>query len=280
MTVGDAEHGVAVAREHRVLAEEQKQPSQRWYSAVLHSHRASMRGEFAMAEQLAEEALEIGRRVQRWDAGFSYRIALVVLRREQSRLKEVDALVRQSVDEYRGYRSFRCFAVLVDHELGRDAEARLAFDELARDDFAALPRDSEWLFCLALLSETAAYMDDRDRAAVLYRLLLPYARLNAIAAGEAMIGSVARYLGILARMAERWDEAERHFELALEMNERLDARPWLAHTREDYGRMLLARDGVGDRERADELLQRALVTYRALGMDGFAARCAEPAAVS
>jgi len=77
---------------------------------------------------------------------------------------------------------------------------------------------------------------------------------------------------------ERFDDAQRHFEDALAMNERMGARPWLAHTQNDYARMLLARDGPGDRERAHDLLERALATYRELGMETYAARCAEVSA--
>jgi hypothetical protein len=51
------------------------------------------------------------------------------------------------------------------------------------------------------------------------------------------------------------------------MNTRMGARPWLAHTQDDYARMLLARAGPGDRERAQELLDAALATYRELGME-------------
>ena len=50
------------------------------------------------------------------------------------------------------------------------------------------------------------------------------------------------------------------------MNERMAARPWVAHTRFEHARMLLRRDGDGDRERAAELLRLARATYRELGM--------------
>jgi hypothetical protein len=56
----------------------------------------------------------------------------------------------------------------------------------------------------------------------------------------------------------------------------MGARPWLAHTQSDYARMLRARDGPGDRERAQALLDTARKTYLELGMDGFAARAEEP----
>jgi hypothetical protein len=79
-------------------------------------------------------------------------------------------------------------------------------------------------------------------------------------------GSVARYLGILATGDERWDDAEIHFEAAISANERRGLRPWLAYARHDYARMLVARDGGGDRERAERLLGQALAGYRELGM--------------
>jgi hypothetical protein len=50
------------------------------------------------------------------------------------------------------------------------------------------------------------------------------------------------------------------------MNERMNARPWLAHTQADYARMLCARDAPGDHERADELLRLARATYGELGL--------------
>ena len=97
--------------------------------------------------------------------------------------------------------------------------------------------------------------------------LEPFAGLNAVSAPEVSVGAVARYLGILASTMSRWEDAARHFEDALEMNKRMGARPWLAHTQNDYARMLLARDRPGDRERAQELLEQALATYRELGME-------------
>jgi hypothetical protein len=46
----------------------------------------------------------------------------------------------------------------------------------------------------------------------------------------------------------------------------MGARPWVAHTQHDYALTLLRRDGVGDRERAAELLTSALATCRELAM--------------
>jgi tetratricopeptide (TPR) repeat protein len=82
------------------------------------------------------------------------------------------------------------------------------------------------------------------------------------------MGSMSRYLGLLAVQLGRVDEAVGHFEQALEMNERMGARPWLAYTQHDYARVLLARDGPGDPERAEDLLAACRETFRALAMRG------------
>lgn len=108
MTLGKTARLATVADEYQSLADELKQPSQQWYGAVMRCVRALFRGEFSEAEHLAEEALRLGQRAQAWDAGFSYGIALFALRREQGRLAEIEDLVRRSVEEYVGYRSFRC----------------------------------------------------------------------------------------------------------------------------------------------------------------------------
>jgi tetratricopeptide (TPR) repeat protein len=266
LSLGDVTQVEQAAEEHRMLAEALKQPSQQWYDAVMRSTWALYLGAFPEAEKLANDALRLGRRAQSWDAVFSYRMALFFLRREQDRLAEVEELTRRAVDEYTGYRSFPCLLALLEWELGRPEDARHAFEELAIDDFVAFPRDSEWLFCLCVLSEVAGHLRDRERASTLYRLLAPYSAMNALAAGEVAIGSVARYVGILACAASLWEEAGRHFEDALVFNERMGAKPWLAHTQEDYARMLLARAGPGDRGRAAELLSQAHATYRELGM--------------
>jgi hypothetical protein len=68
----------------------------------------------------------------------------------------------------------------------------------------------------------------------------------------------------------RWDEAERHFERALEMNTRMGTRPWVAHTQHDYARMLSGRRDSRDDERARQLLEAAQGAYEQLGMTTWA----------
>ncbi|MFL5952488.1 MAG: hypothetical protein ACJ76I_00060 [Gaiellaceae bacterium] len=65
-----------------------------------------------------------------------------------------------------------------------------------------------------------------------------------------------------------WDEGEGHFDSAMEISARIGARPALAHAQEDYARMLLMK---GDTYRTSELAEAAVSSYRALGMETYAA---------
>jgi tetratricopeptide (TPR) repeat protein len=152
-------------------------------------------------------------------------------------------------------------------QLGNTSAARAEFERLAEGGFACLTRDYTWLIATSLLADVCSFLKDRTQAAVLYQQLLPFATRN-IVMGYAIVsaGSVARSLGRLAATLGRWSEAEQHFENALEMNERIGARPWLAWTQHDYGRVLMERSRRGDTRRAAQLLEKALTSARALGM--------------
>ncbi len=266
MTVGEVEEARREQKTFSRLAEELGQPSQQWYAGVMATILALQDGRFIEAEELISRTHEAGRRPQNWDAGASALFALFVLRREQGRLGELEESRRRSLDEYPGYRGFRCMLTLSLCELGRLEDARRMFDRLARDDFAALPKDNEWLSNLTMLADVADALGDRDRAATMYGLLLPYGELVALAASEVSMGPVQRALGVLASVMGRYEEASRHFEVSMEMCARMGARPWLARTQHHYARMLVARSAPGDRERAVELARAALRTAGATGM--------------
>ena len=120
-----------------------------------------------------------------------------------------------------------------------------------------------------------AILGDTERAAPLYGLLLPYGSLNAVAVPDLTLDSTSRPLGILATTC--WAASMPRagiFDEALRMNQRMGARPWVAHTQEDHARMLLRRNARGDRERAEKLLLQAQATYDELGMQGAAASAA------
>jgi hypothetical protein len=153
------------------------------------------------------------------------------------------------------------------HRLGREEEAAALVHETMRHDLSEWHVDEQWLISVCLLAETAgAVVGDAAPTAYLYDLLLRYSGQNAVAVPELAMDSTSRTLGLLATALGRFADAARHFEQATLMNERMGARPWVAHTQHAQARMLLRRDGVGDRERAAALLSRAQATFRVLAM--------------
>ena len=173
-------------------------------------------------------------------------------------------------------RSLRCNLAFLYAEGGRGAEARKIFEELAANGFGEFVSHGGSTVSTCWLAEVCALLEDSSRAATLYEILLPYAPQVNVIAGWAgsCCGSVSRQLGLLATVMSRWEEAERHFEDALEMHARMRARPFLARTQCEYAKMLLARGAPGDREKARELLNQALGAAEELGMRTVAERSA------
>ncbi|MDP9189257.1 MAG: AAA family ATPase, partial [Actinomycetota bacterium] len=254
------------------LADELRQPANHWEVGTGQTMLALMEGRFERAEQLIQETLALGQQAQSWNAIVTQRLALFVLRRAQGRLAELEETIRRSVHEYPALLRFRCALAHLYAELGRERDARAAFEALLSRDLGHEHVDAEWLFSMALLTDPCAFLGDERAAAKLYTLLVPYAQLYAQAPVEAVFGSMARGLGVLATTLRRFDDAERHFEAALELEHRMSARPWLAHTQHDLATLLLARAETGDRFRARELLAEATRTYRVLGMEAWAVR--------
>jgi hypothetical protein len=122
---------------------------------------------------------------------------------------------------------------------------------------------------VALASVLTVRLNEPEAAAGLYLLLTPYAGhvINFTAPQPvACYGSAAFYLGLLATLTAQWAAAGDHFDTAIGVHERLEARTFLARTRYEYARMLLARGHGADRDRASGLLDRALATADTLGM--------------
>ncbi|MDO8615442.1 MAG: protein kinase [Dehalococcoidia bacterium] len=256
------------------VAEELRQPVYLYNLALVRGMRASLDGRFEEAERLAQEALAIGRRVLSANAIQFFAVQTYLLRREQGRLHELEAGMNAFVDQYPLVPAWRCGRALLCCELGQEEKARADFEFLARDDFSVLPHDANWYIGMALLAETCAYLGDVQRAAVLYDQLLPYAeRWINTGAGVVCNGSVSRYLGLLAATMSRWEEAERHFEDALEKHAKMGARPYLAHTQREYAEMLLDRGEPGGQEKALGLATQALDTAQELGMKTLVERC-------
>jgi tetratricopeptide (TPR) repeat protein len=249
------------------LAEKSQVPFTLHLIQVQQAARAILAGDFAKGEQLARQARETGQQMQIETVDGIFGVQMFTIQREKGTLRRLTPVIQSFVEHNPEATTWRPGLALIYSDLGFEPEARAQFERLAANDFAGIPQDALWVGSMAYLSEVCAFLGDAARADILYRLLLPYARLNiVVGGGSACFGVGSRYLGLLAATMSRWAEAEQHFEAALETNASMGAKPWLAHTQAQYAAMLLARGQPGDRGRAHSLLHEALVTADELGM--------------
>ncbi len=265
----------AIARELRHcgrLAERLRQPLPTWCVLRARAARALWRGRLAEAEGLLEQARHEGRRAGE-RADLSYHSALLSLRRMQGRFGELEPALRADhrLARERGHKW--AALVLLLAETGRPEQARAELAALGADDFAAVRRDSNYAYNLALLAEACARLEDARAADALSRRLAPFARRYLAIPAIVTAGCASRHLGLLAAVRERWTEAEAHFAVALEVEERMEARAFEAALRADWARLLEARDESGDAEAARAQRERVGALADELGLRGrFAGR--------
>src|SRR5262245_39060465 len=260
-----------------LAAEATRLPLHRWAVAMLRAGIAISSGRVEEGARLAARALELPRDAKDPTILQMYCTQLFVARREAGSLgPSLEQSITHFVEAYRGMHSWRCVLALMHADAGRTEAAHLLLDRIGRRGFADVPRDVHFFPALAWLAETTHILDDRERATQLYPMLLPYAERNVVASwwSPAYLGSMARYLGLLAATAGHADDAAGHFEQAIAANARMGARGWLAHTRADYARVLLDRNGPGDREHTVRLLAEARDAADELGLTRLRARLA------
>lgn len=150
-------------------------------------------------------------------------------------------------------------------EIGATSRARTALEVHSADGLRRLPEDRDYLATLANLSVASVLTGSQRHAVVLYALLLPHAHLHAADIRIHCEGSVSHYLGLLARLLGRDRDAAVHFEEGLERNTAAGLAARAAHSAYELARVLID-SPASDHGRARELLGRALVTGRTLGM--------------
>ena len=98
---------------------------------------------------------------------------------------------------------YHCERILIALQYGGVETARRTFHALSEARFAAVTRDSNFLFASVRLSIAAIALKERAAAEALYEILSPYANLFPVSDFTFSNGSVAHYLGQLARFLGR-----------------------------------------------------------------------------
>ena len=268
---GLLEHGDRAAAEREfdvcaALAQDVRQPYHLWGTEVIEAMRAMFSQPLHDVDEMVWSALETGQTGQIPAAAHLFGTQIFHVRLLQGRPAEMRSASEAYADAFPGVPALRCGLALVYCELGQAQAARRELETIAGDDFGAVPRDFVWLSAMDLLSGVCAYLGDEARAATLYELLRPYADRFVIASAFAVPrGSVSRLLGVLAATQSRLDEAEVHFEVALERDATGPVAP-LVESRHGLARTLLARGEPGDRDRALGLIAEALEAAERAGL--------------
>jgi tetratricopeptide (TPR) repeat protein len=132
---------------------------------------------------------------------------------------------------------------VIDRETGRPAEYAyragyswmLALDGRADEARAQIgyatahmKQDMNQLAALAELAQALHILQEPGPAATLYDILAPYADRNIVnGRGGAGYGSASLHLGVLARLLDRDEDAQRHLADARRRNQRLGAAVWM-----------------------------------------------------
>jgi transcriptional regulator with XRE-family HTH domain/tetratricopeptide (TPR) repeat protein len=136
----------------------------------------------------------------------------------------------------------------------------------APDAAAAADKNYLWWAGVVGFADAADLLQDRPWAEVLYNLAAPYAGNNCTLGVACFLGAVDHWLGVLAAVAGRFDEAISHLEAAMERHRVMGSRPLQALTEEAYGHVLSMRGEAADVERAHELRESALRVADELGL--------------
>ncbi len=255
----------------RTLAASIPQPSFVWLWLLFESAGALIQGDLQASEQWAIQAFEVAAAAGEPDAALFLGGQMFTVRQQQGRSGELVEQMVQSAGDPRSLPASRAAAATALIDAGREAEAR----ELAlAEDFQSLPWDQVWSGAVLWWAEVCSRLDLGGRAQELYELLAPFSGQLA-AGGSMMYGSIAWALGRLAAALERYEQAEGHFEAAVEIEERLGAPLFLARTQAGWAGALIARGRPEDLERARHMLEQAEDAAGRLGAEGITREVAE-----
>jgi class 3 adenylate cyclase len=265
MELADVAEAERCLARYQALVADLGQPALTWAAMHHHATLRVLHGD-ADAEAAINAAHEFGVSAGWADIAlfsFGHRFSLCL---DQGRLGELEEWAHQAAERTQSPAAKAIYANILA-ETDRMEVAAGVFDDLAATGFAHTTNNVLWLRFATDCAWLCARLGRGDCVPGLRSKLEPYAdQLVVVSLAGGVTGSVAFYLGLLSTTVGDWQQAEAHFAAAATTHERIGAPTWLARNRLEWARMLLARRGDGDAERARELLGQALGTARELGL--------------
>ena len=248
----------------RPLAERLDQPILSWNDAFYRATRAQIAGDIELAERMATLALQIGTDSGQPDATMFFGSQVLVINIQRGTVGELIPLIEQLIADGGSIANVYTSALaLALADADRTNEARQLLEGFATRGFD-LPEDGVWLTAMVDYAAAAIACRDRTYAGPLFDRLAPWADQLCLTPVTAM-GPVSQYLGGLAGVLGRYDEADNYFAQASRFNARVGAECFAAQTNLLWGKMLAKRQAPGDAEKARDLLNKAHTVAAANG---------------
>jgi DNA-binding CsgD family transcriptional regulator len=235
-----------------------------WKARMALAVIAQVEGQWADAEQLGLEAVEIARAGGHDMAEFIYRILISQCRAATVAGEPADVTMDSVALGGQAMAAFPAMQAATRD----DMETAMVFFDRALPFMDALAGHDLEVPTYIALAVAAWALDRADAAPALRAALAPFAdEMGLSATGQAAsMGSVSRFLGQMAALKGAWEEMEEDFSRAMRRSMEFGDRPCVAETRYDWARALIHRGQARDRERARALLEAAARDADALGM--------------
>jgi hypothetical protein len=222
---------------YRMRAEAFRHPLYTWYVPLWGAMWAHAEGRYDDGRALNDLARVDGEKAGSHNAfllWITQRWCLLVDSGQRAELQALSATVDFEQD---GALWARITSALVAAQFGDSETARRGLDAVV-PFLASLPRDSEWLPCLAQLAQTVALVGPHPIARPVYDALEPFADLFAVEGIGAVIrGPVHWFLALAAAALKDRTGAQSHFARAIQAAEQFGAPGLVLRIRRDQQAM-------------------------------------------
>jgi class 3 adenylate cyclase len=252
------------------LVEQLDEPTSNWTYAMALCARALIAGDADRAERLANDALHIGTGGGEPDAETIYAAQSLAVSWMRGSMAEYIPLLTQVAADNPGIPAFTAYLAMAHAEGDGHQSAHSMLEEFAETAFD-LPPDHVWMSGMVEYAEAAIECRSSQYAGLLLDRLAPFADRQAYNQVTSE-GLASHYLGGLAAVLGRYDEANGYFARSAAQSDRMGAKFFAARTHLLWGRMFLDRHGPGDDQRARELLTTARAIAEGNGYGNVARR--------